>query len=232
MMDINLSGIREQFTGLNPNEPQSWPLLPRLAVMAAVGAFVLAGSWYFVLSSQRAQLQQEQNQEVQLKQTYTEKAQEAASLDLLLMQKAQAQQAVSALERQLPNASEMDALLSDINSAGIGRGLSFSLFQPQSVIFHGQYAELPIKIEISGRYDDLAGFMTDLAHLSRIVTMDNIHLLVQPAKINGQGRAQPQDTGSPTLTLQAVVHTYRYLSQDEIDTLAAEKRAKKNHHGA
>jgi type IV pilus assembly protein PilO len=204
-MRIDFATLQErvagQFRGLNQNDPGTWPPLPRFTVYGAILVVALAAGWYFWLSGVKQQLDGARQQEVQLRSTYKAKLAQAVSLDLLKAQKAQVQQYVLVLEKQLPGKAEMDALLSDINQAGIGRGLQFDLFRPGQVDVRNYYAELPISIEVQGSYNDLAAFTSDIAKLSRIVTINNVSIN------NGtQGR----------LRMDATAMTYRYLDADEI----------------
>ena len=204
-MRIDFATLQErvagQFRGLNQNDPGTWPPLPRFTVYAVILVLALAAGWYFWLSDVKQQLDSARQQEVQLRSTYKSKLAQAVSLDLLKAQKAQVQQYVLVLEKQLPGKAEMDALLSDINQAGIGRGLEFDLFRPGQVDVRNYYADLPISIEVQGSYNDLAAFTSDIAKLSRIVTINNVSIS------NGtQGR----------LRMDATAMTYRYLDADEI----------------
>ncbi|MBU6441265.1 MAG: type 4a pilus biogenesis protein PilO [Betaproteobacteria bacterium] len=204
-MRIDFATLQErvagQFRGLNQNDPGTWPPIPRFTVYAVILVLALAAGWYFWLSGVKEQLDSSRQQEVQLRSTYKAKLAQAVSLDLLKAQKAQVQQYVLVLEKQLPGKAEMDALLSDINQAGIGRGLQFDLFRPGQVDVRNYYADLPIAIEVQGSYNDLAAFTSDIAKLSRIVTINNVSIS------NGtQGR----------LRMDATAMTYRYLDADEI----------------
>ncbi|OIQ90536.1 pilus assembly protein, PilO [mine drainage metagenome] len=216
-MQIDFASLKErvgsQFRGLNQNDPGTWPPLPRATAYAVTLIVALAVGWYAWLSGVKDQLNQAQQQEVQLRDEYKSKLAQAVSLDLLKAQKAQVQQYVLLLEKQLPSKAEMDALLSDINQAGIGRGLQFELFRPGQVEVKSYYAELPITIKVKGSYNDLAAFTADVAKLSRIVTINNIAISSAPA-------------GNPSgkLTMDATAKTFRYLDADEV---AAQQKAKR-----
>lgn len=204
-MRIDFATLQErvfgQFRGLNQNDPGTWPTVPRYTVYVVILALALGAGWYFWLSGVKGQLDGARQQELQLRDTYKNKLAQAVSLELLKEQKAQVQQYVLVLEKQLPGKAEMDALLSDINQAGIGRGLQFDLFRPGQVDVRDYYADLPISIEVQGSYDDLAAFTSDIAKLSRIVTINNISI-----GKGTQGR----------LRMDATAMTYRYLDADEI----------------
>lgn len=188
-----------QFSGLRDQHPGLWPSLPRMALLLAfIAAVVGGGAWLFWIS-QWDELEQAHSQEEKLRIAFREKVIQSQNLDLLRAQKARVSKEVAKLERQLPGKAEMDAMLSEINQAGIGRGLQFELFKPGQVQLSGHYAELPIDIRLSGGYHALAGFVSDIANLPRIVTLD--HITVSRQKDG--------------LAFQAVAHTYRYLDAAE-----------------
>lgn len=193
--------VSAQFRGLNPNDPSTWPALPRFGLCALVTVAVVAGLWFAWLSASDDELKAEQTKELTLREDYKKKLVQAVNLDALKKQREQVQQYVTQLEKQLPSKAEMDALLSDINQAGLGRSLQFDFFKPGSVSVKEYYAELPISMRVVGRYHDLGSFASDIANLSRIVTLNN--LTVVPAK-------------DGTLAMDATARTYRYLDQDEV----------------
>jgi len=197
-----------QFKGLNPNEPGQWPVLPKLAAFVAVGLVALVLLWFVLLSSASDELQAARDKEPELKQQYTGKLSQAVNLGELRKQKIQVQEYVTQLEKQLPGKAEMDALLSDINQAGLGRGLQFELFRPGQVAVKDYYAELPISIRVTGRYHDIGSFAADIANLSRIVTLHN--LVVAPASANAK------EPGG-VLAMEATARTYRYLDPAEVE---------------
>jgi type IV pilus assembly protein PilO len=198
----------DQFRGLNPNDPASWPTVPRYALCLAVTALVLVALWFVWLTNSNDELEGERAKEVTLKADYSKKVAQAANLELLKKQREQVQQYVTLLEKQLPSKAEMDALLSDINQAGLGRSLQFELFRPGQVSVKDYYAELPIAVRVTGRYHDMGAFVADVAALSRIVTLNNITVTPQKDK--------------DTLTMDTTARTFRYLDDDE---RAAQKRA-------
>ncbi|MGJ7575294.1 type 4a pilus biogenesis protein PilO [Variovorax sp. RB2P76] len=198
----------DQFRGLNPNDPSMWPTVPRYALCLAVTALVLVALWFVWLTNSNDELESERAKEVTLKADYSKKVAQAANLELLKKQREQVQQYVTLLEKQLPSKAEMDALLSDINQAGLGRSLQFELFRPGQVSVKDYYAELPIAVRVTGRYHDMGAFVADVAALSRIVTLNNITVTPQKDK--------------DTLTMDTTARTFRYLDDDE---RAAQKRA-------
>jgi len=195
-----LRSFGEQFQGLNPNDPSAWPAIPRYALCVAVAAAVVVALWFVWLTNSNDELDAARAKEVALKADYQKKVAQAANLELLKKQREQVQQYVTLLEKQLPSKAEMDALLSDINQAGLGRSLQFELFRPGQVSVKDYYAELPIAVRVTGRYHDMGAFAADVANLSRIVTLNN--LSVTPAK-------------DGSLVMDATARTYRYLDEQE-----------------
>jgi type IV pilus assembly protein PilO len=202
-----------QFRNLNPNEPGQWPTLPKLAAWVAALAAVVVAGWFLLLSSSTEDLETSRRQEPRLKDDYVARLRQAVNLSELRKQKLQVQEYVTQLEKQLPGKAEMDALLSDINQAGLGRGLQFELFRPGQMQIKDYYAELPIAIRVNGRYHDIGSFAADVANLSRIVTLQNVSIVPAQAKDATAG-----------LTMEATARTYRYLDATEI----AEQRAAAN----
>jgi len=194
--------LRGQFSNLDPRNPVVWPALPRYALFLAVMVVVVVVLWFLWLSGEDDLLTLEREKEAKLREEYTTKLVKAVNLDALLKQREQVLQYVTQLEKQLPSKAEMDALLSDINQAGLGRSLQFDLFRPGQVAVKDYYAELPIAIKVTGRFHDMGAFVSDVAHLSRIVTLNNLTVLPQ------------QREG--TLLLEATAKTFRYLDKDEI----------------
>jgi type IV pilus assembly protein PilO len=194
-----------QFKGLNRNDPGQWPMLPRLAAFAGVVLAVVVAGWLLLLTDVSAELDSERDREPALKADYRSKLTQAVNLGELRKQKLQVQEYVTQLEKQLPGKAEMDALLSDINQAGLGRGLMFELFKPGQVEVKDYYAELPIAIKVAGRYHDIGSFTADVANLSRIVTLHNLSIAPASAK---------DSTG--LLAMEATARTYRYLDASEV----------------
>ncbi len=197
--------LTSQFRGLNPNDPSTWPALPRYALCLALMLAVIAALWFLWLQSSDVELQAAQAKETTLRADYKGKLLQAINLDTLKKQREQVQQYVTQLEKQLPSKAEIDALLSDINQAGLGRSLQFEFFRPGTVAVKEYYAELPIDIRITGKYHDIGAFAADIANLSRIVTLDK--LAITPFKNGG-------------LTLESTARTYRYLDPDEVKAQA------------
>jgi len=219
-VDLNsvFEGAVSQFRSLNPNEPGQWPMLPKIITWSAVAIVMVVLGWFMLLSDAHVELDAERAKEPVLKQDYRAKLGQAVNLAELRKQKLQVEEYVTQLEKQLPGKAEMDALLSDINQAGLGRGLQFELFRPGQVLVKDYYAELPIAIRVSGRYHDIGAFAGDIANLSRIVTLHNLNIT-----------GSPRDT-SGALAMEATARTYRYLDAAELETIS--KNAAKAKAGA
>jgi type IV pilus assembly protein PilO len=190
-----------QFRGLDSKDPSSWPAAPRYALFVVSAVVIVVALWFVWLTGSQEALQIEQDKEIKLREDYKTKLSKAVNLDVLKKQREQVQQYVTQLEKQLPSKAEMDALLSDINQAGLGRSLQFELFRPGQVAVKEYYAELPITIRVTGKYHDIGSFASDIANLSRIVTLNNLSLGPRP---------------DATLTLDATAKTFRYLDPDEV----------------
>lgn len=208
-VDLNsvFEGAVSQFRSLNPNEPGQWPVLPKILTWTLVAVVMVALGWFFLLSAAHEELDAERAKEPALKQDYRAKLGQAVNLAELRKQKLQVEEYVTQLEKQLPGKAEMDALLSDINQAGLGRGLQFELFRPGQVVVKDYYAELPISIKVSGRYHDMGAFAGDIANLSRIVTLHNLSI------------TSPLRDASGALSMEATARTYRYLDSNELEEI-------------
>lgn len=211
-----IEGAVSQFRSLNPTEPGQWPMLPKIATWSVVAVLVVVVGWFSLLSTAHEELTAEHAKEPVLKLDYRAKLDQAVNLAELRKQKLQVEEYVTQLEKQLPGKAEMDALLSDINQAGLGRGLQFELFRPGQVVVKDYYAELPISIKVSGRYHDMGAFAGDIANLSRIVTLHNLTLSSAPRDASG------------ALAMEATARTYRYLDPAELEEIqkAAVAKAK------
>jgi type IV pilus assembly protein PilO len=202
---INTAALQQalvgQFKGLNPNDPASWPVLPRIVLCLVLMGAIVTGLWFAWLSTSDDELEAERAKEVTLREDYKKKLAQAVNLEALKKQREQVQTYVTQLEKQLPSKAEMDALLSDINQAGLGRSLNFDLFRPGQVGVKEYYAELPIALKVSGKFHDVGAFAADIANLSRIVTLNNISVV--PAK-------------DGNLIMDATAKTFRYLDNDEV----------------
>lgn len=197
----------EELKNIDPKKPGTWPWLVKLASFVAMLFAVVAAGAFFDWQDQYEGLKQVRQEEAQLRETFLVKKKEAINLDIIKKQLIDTQQSFGALLKQLPSKSEMDALLTDINQAGLGRGLQFDLFRPGGEVATGVFTEQPISIKVSGNYDDLGNFASDISLLPRIVTLNDISIT-------------PSGGG---LTMDATAKTYRYLDESE---LAAQKKAK------
>lgn len=215
-LDLNsaFSKASSQFRGLNAREPGQWPILPKVATWFAAALVVLGLGWFGFVETANDELEAERAKEPQLKQDFRSKWAQAVNLTELRKQKQQVQEYVTQLEKQLPGKAEMDALLSDINTAGLGRGLEFELFRPGQIELKDYYAELPISLRVSGRYHDIGSFAADVANLSRIVTLHNLTISSPPRDASGK------------LTMEATARTYRYLDVNEIAEIRKQKAEK------
>lgn len=204
--------LRSQFQGLQGRQPGQWPLLPRLLCAAGVTAAVAAAGYFLYWSGQFEEQDNLAAEEQRLRDDYRTKIAQAINLEALQAQKVQVDQYVGRLEKQLPSKAEMAALLSDINQAGIGRGLQFELFKPGQVVVKDYYAELPIAIKVTGSYHDIGAFAADMAHLPRIVTLNNMSLT---------------SGNNNTLALEATAKTFRYLDPEEASAQRKARDSKK-----
>jgi type IV pilus assembly protein PilO len=203
-----------QFRGLDRRQPGQWPILPKLGSWLLLAGLVVLLGWFLLLSSKTDELEAERAKEPSLRSEYRSKLAQAVNLPELRKQKQQVEEYVTQLEKQLPGKAEMDALLSDINQAGIGRGLQFELFRPGSVSVKDYYAELPISVRVTGRYHDIGSFAADVANLSRIVTLHDLSI----------GAPTAQAAGSGLLAMDATARTYRYLDAAEVSAQADQKK--------
>lgn len=205
---IDFRALAADFQDLDPKDIGTWPLLPRVAVLLGLFLALLAGGWWFDWKAQLEDLDSKTQQEAKLKDEYLDKKKQAVNLEEHRKQLAAIDKSFGALLKQLPNKAEMEALLIDINQAGLGRGLQFELFKPGREVIKDFYAELPISLKISGTYHDLGAFSADVAKLSRIVSLTDV--------------AIAPDKGDQ-LKMDATAMTYRYLDEAE---LAAQRKAK------
>lgn len=199
---IDFQQVLDDFRHMNPNDPGSWHLIPKVSVLAGLFVVILVAGWWFVWNDQLAELDSKQREEETLKQQFLEKKRQAVNLELYTQQLADIDRSFGALLKQLPNKSEIEALLIEVNQAGLGRGLQFELFRPAQEQIKDFYAELPIAVKINGTYHDFGAFAADVAKLPRIVTLNNVS--IAPLKDGG------------VLTMDATTKTFRYLDEEEI----------------
>lgn len=206
---IDFREIFDDFRNLNPKDVGAWPVVPRVATLLGLFTVILVVGWWFLWSDQLDALTTRQQDELKLKEEYVAKKTQAANLDLYTQQLNEIDRSFGALLKQLPNKSEVESLLIEINQSGMGRGLQFDLFKPGQEIIKDFYAELPINVRLTGSYHDFGAFAGDIGRLSRIVTLNNISISSNPQAKDG-------------LVMDAVTKTFRYLDEEE---LAAKKKA-------
>lgn len=209
-MKVDFKGLVDSFRNLNPKDVGAWPLAPRVATLLGLVVAILIAGWWFVWNDQLDELAARQQDELKLKDEYIAKKTQAVNLDLYVQQLSEIDRSFGALLKQLPNKSEVEALLIEINQSGMGRGLQFELFKPGQELVKDFYAELPINVRLTGNYHDFGAFAGDISKLSRIVTLNNISV---------SSNAQAKDG---TLVMDAVTKTFRYLDEEE---LAAKRKA-------
>ena len=212
LRSLDAQTLLRDFRGLDPNDPGQWPLLPRVAALVGVFLLIVVGGWWFDWSDQLTQLDTKQQEELTLKDDWVAKKRQAVNLPEYKRQLSEIDRQFGALLKQLPNRSEIESLLADINQAGLGRGLQFELFKPGSEAMKDFYAELPIAVRVTGGYHDLGEFVGDVAQMPRIVTLNDIAIEAQ------------KDGG---LKFDATAVTYRYLDDDEVAKLRKEKAKEK-----
>ena len=216
-MAINFTALVDEFKKTNWQDPGTWHWAPKILVLAAVLVGIPVAGFFADTQGQIEELEKGQGDEVKLKEEYLKKKQQAVNLDLHRQQLREIDTQFGALLRQLPNKSQMDALLVDINQAGLGRGLQFELFKPApQETLRDFYAELPIQVKVAGNYHDMGAFASDVGQLSRIVTLNDVKI----------------DAGKDgNLTLEVVARTFRYLDDQEVanqrKAQAAAKKAAK-----
>jgi len=204
--------LLEELRGLDPKQPGNWPWPIKAGAFLLIFIVVQILAYVFLWQSQIDQVEKGRADVQKQKEVFLEKKKLAVNLDAYKQQRAEIEQAFGALLKQLPNKSEMDALLIDINQAGLGRGLQFELFKPaEKENFTEFYAELPVNIKVTGNYHDLGAFASDVAKMPRIVLLTDLKL------------DPPKDGG--VLSMEAVAKTYRYLDEEEV---AKQRKASKD----
>ncbi len=195
--------IIEELQSLDTSDPGRWPLLVRIvAVMVAFVAAVALGVYMFVIKSEMPVLQRAEIEERELRATFEERQIKTANFDAYRAQLAEIEQSFGAMLRQLPGRTEVPNLLVDISQTGLGAGLEEKLFQPMGEIRRDFYAELPIKIRLTGSFHELGNFVSGIAALPRIVTLHDIAIRpINPDLYDD-------------LTLDVTAKTYRYLDED------------------
>lgn len=202
MAAIDFKALTEEFKRTNWKEPGTWHAAPKLVVLLLILIGIPVAGYFAFNQGQIDQIEEGHQKETKLKEEYVNKKKQAINLDLHRQQLREIDTQFGALLKQLPNKSQMDALLVDINQAGLGRGLQFELFKPDASEMKREfYAELPIKVKVTGTYHDMGAFASDVGQLSRIVTLQNVQIAAE-------------QTGN--LTMEATARTFRYLDDDEV----------------
>jgi type IV pilus assembly protein PilO len=205
-MDLTkFTDIIEDFKRINPQDPGGWPVTVKLAALIGLFAAVLVAGYAFDWNGQIETLDNGKKEEEKRKEDFVKKKTISVNLDAHTQQLREIDQVFGTLLKQLPNKSEMDALIIDINQAGLGRGLQFELFKPaQFESMQDFYAELPIQIRVVGSYHDIGQFANDVSRLSRIVTLNNMNILI------------PLGKDPSTLAMETTAKTFRYLDEEEL----------------
>lgn len=212
---MDFGKIADDFRYLNPSDPGTWAAAPRTVALVLIFTLVVLLAWFFVFKAQTQRLETAMNQERALQSQFLEKKRRAVNLDYYKQQREEVDRAFGTLLKQLPGKAEMEALLVEVNQAGLGRGLRFQLFRPEAEQLRDFYAVLPVKVRITGNYHDLGAFVADIAQLPRVATLNN--LKIQPSKETNN------DNTAEGLTFNATVQTYRYLEESEIAAQLAEQ---------
>src|SRR5436190_9326835 len=211
-MAVNFNAFIDEFKRTNWKDPGTWHAAPKAVVLLAILVAIPVAGYFADTAGQIDELEQMRNQESKLKQEYLNKKKQAINLDLHRQQLREIDTQFGALLRQLPNRSQMDALLVDINQAGLGRGLQFELFRPAPTeIAREFYSERPITVTVTGSYHDMGAFASDVGQLPRIVTLNDVSIVAG-------------DKNPSVLTMNATARTFRYLDDDEI---AAQRKGAK-----
>lgn len=207
---IDFQQLVEDFKTLDPKDPGVWPTAPKVVILAMLFAGLLAMAWFLGWSGQMDELNAARQREAQLKDDWLGKKRQAVNLEEYRRQLAEIDRSFGDLLKQLPNKAEMDGMIVDISQSALTRGLKQELFKPGAETKQEFYAQLPITLTLTGKYDELGMFVADVAKLPRIVTLNNVKL-------------KPKDKTGSTLIMDATAMTYRYLDDSE---LAAQKKQK------
>ena len=228
---MTLKQLFADLQNADPKNPGGWPWPVKIVALVLIfGVIVAVGAWVDWADKWK-ELSTAQGQEEQLKTEFLNKKQQVVNLDIIKKQLIETERAFSALLKQLPDKSQMDALLSDINQAGLGRGLQFDLFRPAPEVINGVFAEQPIAIKVTGNYDDLGQFASDISQLPRIVTLNDISI-AHTSTTPGSTTAPPAQQNNMPLVMEATAKTYRYLDESEIAAQKAAVAAQKKTQGA
>ncbi|MFZ2852895.1 MAG: type 4a pilus biogenesis protein PilO [Rhodocyclaceae bacterium] len=214
---IDFKAVLDDFRTLNPKDVGSWPIVPRVTLLLALFLLIVLAGWWFLWSEQLDALELKRGDEEKLRVEFVAKKRQAVNLDLYTQQLDEMDRSFGALLKQLPNKSEVESLLVEINQSGMGRSLQFELFKPGSEVVKDFYAELPVSVKLTGSYHDFGAFAGDIGKLSRIVTLNNLSI-----SANAPGK-------DSSLAMDAVAKTFRYLDDEEV---ARQKKAAQAAKGA
>lgn len=207
---FDLNQVMEDFRRIN-DDPGTWPLVPKVVVLLGVFLAVIVVGWLFLWSSQLSDLSSAEEKEEKLKSEFVQKKTMAVNLDIYTQQLEEMDRSFGVLLKQLPNRSEVESLLVEINQAGLGRGMQFELFKPGKEEIKDFYAELPIAVKVLGTYHDFGAFAADIAKLPRIVTLNDLRI------------APSKDAGSGELVMEMNIKTFRYLDETELAAMGKQK---------
>lgn len=205
----------DDFNNINFNNLGSLPIPVKVVLLSVLALLLVAAGYFLLWSPEIEAYDKAEAKEQELRQVFLAKKSQAVKIEAYRQQMVDIEKTFGALLNQLPDRSEMDGLLTDINQSGLGRGLEFELFKPGQEVVADFYAEMPIQIRILGNYHDIGAFATDVSKLSRIVTLNDLAIIPVTKNLKG---------GGGVLVLEAVAKTYRYLDASEI----ASKRAAEN----
>lgn len=208
----------EDFNNIDLKNAGSLPIAVKLVLLGILALMLLVAGYFILWRPAIEDYNQAEAKEQELRQTFVAKKSQAVKIEAYRQQMVDIEKTFGALLKQLPDRSEMDGLLTDINQSGLGRGLEFELFKPGQEVVADFYAEMPIQIKVLGNYHDIGAFATDVSRLSRIVTLND--LSISPLQKDVKG-------GGGTLVLEAIAKTYRYLDASEIAAKQAEEQAKR-----
>lgn len=208
----------DDFNNIDLKNAGSLPVAVKLVLLSILALLLLVAGYLVLWRPAIENYNQAEAKEQELRQVFLTKKSQAVKIEAYRQQMVDIEKTFGALLKQLPDRSEMDGLLTDINQSGLGRGLEFELFKPGQEVVADFYAEMPIQIKVLGNYHDIGAFATDVSRLSRIVTLND--LLITPLQKDIKG-------GGGTLVLEAVAKTYRYLDASEIAVKKAEEDKKR-----
>lgn len=208
----------DDFNNIDLKNAGSLPIAVKMVLLGILALLLLVAGYFILWRPAIEDYNQAEAKEQELRQTFLNKKSEAVKIEAYRQQMVDIEKTFGALLKQLPDRSEMDGLLTDINQSGLGRGLEFELFKPGQEVVADFYAEMPIQLKVLGNYHDIGAFATDVSRLSRIVTLNDLSIVPLQKDVKG---------GGGTLVLEAIAKTYRYLDASEIAVKQAEEETKR-----